>query len=108
MANRIVGSVIIVDSAMGNNFILNSANQPVQIQKLKVNCIAFWSSDTTGALQITETNTTNVVCQFTWIANGTGAGFQGGTQTTSFGNPQPFENFKVPVITAGTAWIYLC
>ncbi len=104
--NRIAGNVIIVDSAMGNAFILNSANMSNQIQKLKVNSIAFWSSDTTGRLQMSEADTSNIVVSMGWV-NG-GSGFQGATQTTSFGNSQPFENLKVPTLTAGTAWIYLC
>lgn len=108
MANRIAGSVVIVDSAMGNAFILTSANMPVQITKMKVNSISFWSSDTTGAMQVSESNTTNVICQFTWIVNGAGTGFQAATQSTSFGNAQPFEGLKIPTLTAGTAWIYLC
>lgn len=106
MANRIAGSVIIVDSAMGNAFILNSANMPVHLGKLKVNSIAFWSADTTGRLIITEADTTNCVCSLGWV-NG-GSGFQAATQTTSFGNSQPFEGLKVPTLTAGTAWVYLC
>lgn len=106
MANRISGSVIIVDSGMGNALILTSANMPVHISKLKVNSIAFWSADTTGRLQISEADTTNIVVSMGWV-NG-GSGFQGATQTTSFGNSQPFESLKVPTLTAGTAWIYLC
>lgn len=108
MANRIAGSVVIVDSAMGNALILNSANSPMQILKMKVNSIAFWSSDTTGRCIITEIDTTNCIASFSWFANGTGGGIQAATQTTSFGNSQPFENLKIPTLTAGTAWIYLC
>lgn len=107
MANRIAGSVIIVDSAMGNAFILASANMPVHISKLHVNSIAFWSSDTTGRCIITEIDTTNCIASFSWMASGTGNGFQAATQSTSFGNMQPLENIKIPVLTAGTAWVYL-
>lgn len=108
MANRVAGNTIIVDSAMGNAFILTSANMPVHIAKMKVNSIAFWSSDTTGRCIVTELDTTNCIVSFGWMANGAGAGFNSATQSTSFGDYQPFENLKIPTLTAGTAWIYLC
>lgn len=105
MANRIVGSVLIVDSAAGNTFIMNTlSNSTGQIQKIKVNAVAFWSADTTGRLQVSEADTTGITVSFSWI------GSQGGqaTQTTSFGNSQPMEGIKVPTLTAGTAFFYLC
>lgn len=107
MANRLVGNVIIVDSAMGNAFILNSGNMPVHFSKLHVNSIMFWSSDTTGRLQLTQTNTADVIFSLGWVTNGAGAGFSEATQSSQFGQQQPMEDLKVPVLTAGTAWIYL-
>lgn len=108
MANRIVGNTVIVDSAMGNALILTSANTPVHVSKLWVNAIAFWSSDTTGLMQISETDTTGIICKLGWMVSGTGGGLSQATQTTSFGNSQRFEGLKIPTLTAGTAWIYLC
>lgn len=102
MANRIVGNVIIVDSAMGNAFILSSANAPVHLSNLKVNGIAFWSSDTTGACQISATDTTNVIVRFSRTSVNESA-----SQWTSFGDMQYLEALKIPVLTLGTAWIYL-
>lgn len=107
MANRVIGNVIIIDSAMGNAFVLNSANMPVHITKFHVNSIAFWSSDTTGRLVLSEIDTTNHLVSMGWTGNGTSIGFNGATQFTSFGDNQMFENLKVPTLTAGTAWIYL-
>lgn len=103
--NRIVGSVVIVDSAMGNAFILTSANQPVQISTFYVNAVAFWSSDTTGRMIISGVDTSNHLVSFGWV-NG-GAGFSPATQATSFGQKQPLESLKIPTLTSGTAWIYL-
>ena len=107
MANRIVGNVVIVDSAMGNAFVLNSANAPTHITNFKINSIEFLSNDTTGLCVFTDTNTTNVVKVFRWMANGAGAGLVPATQTTDFAQPQYLYGLKIPVLTAGTAWIYL-
>lgn len=103
--NRIVGNVLIVDSAMGNAFILTSANQPVHFSNFMVNQVSFWSSDTTGRCIITSADTTNHVISFGWV-NG-GSGFAPATQTTSFGQKQLLETLKIPTLTAGTAWFYL-
>jgi len=98
--NRIVGNTVIVDSAMGNAFILSSANMPVNIKNYHINAVTFWSSSTSGDFQLTETDTSAIILRFNGASTIT-------TQTTSFGNRQTFENLKIPVLTAGTAWIYL-
>lgn len=107
MANRLIGNVIIVDSAMGNAFILTSANQPVQLVNLHANAVAFWSSDTTGRMIIAGIDTTNHLISLGWMANGTGAGFMAATQSTNFAQKQTVSDLKIPILTAGTAWIYL-
>lgn len=107
MANRIVNNVVIVDSAMGNAFILTSANQSMDYKFFHVNEIAFWSSDTTGRLIISAIDTTNHLISMGWMANGAGAGFSPATQRTSFGQKQTLADLKIPILTAGTAWIYL-
>lgn len=108
MANRLAGNTIIVDSAAGNVPIVNTiSNSAGQMTKFRVNGVAFWTSDTAGAgrMIMTEIDTTNHIVSFGWL----GASVTGpATQTTSFGMPQLFENIKIPVLTAGTAWIYLC
>lgn len=111
MANRLIGNVIIIDSAMGNAFILNSANQPMQLTNIHANAVVFWSSDTTGRLIISAIDTTNHLASFSWLSMGSnGSAFITipATQSTQFGQKQNLSELKVPVLTAGTAWIYLC
>ncbi len=107
MANRLVSSVIIVDSAAGNSFIISTiSNSASHFTKFHVNAIEFWSADTTGKCIISSgADTTNVIKMFGWV-NG-GAGFAPATQSTEFGQQQPLEDLKFPTLTAGTAWIYL-
>ena len=107
MANRIVGDVLIVDSAMGNALILASANQPVHYTYYHANAVMFWSADTTGRLIISAADTTNHLVSMGWTANGTGGGFAPSNQSTQFGQKQKLDDLKVPTLTAGTAWIYL-
>ena len=97
MANRIVGNVIIVDSAMGNSPVLSSS---AQLHKFKLGSVAFWSSDTTGSLVLSGTNTSNTYLRLGNSVNSpntTGIVLDGVT----------LHNLKVPVLTAGTAWIYI-
>ena len=109
MANRFVGNVVIVDSAAGNTLIMStiSGGAPVHFTKFHVNSVMFWSSDTTGRCQISGTDTTNVIMSFGWLVNGAGTGFAPATQSTQFGQQQPFEEIKVPTLVVGTAWFYL-
>lgn len=100
MANRIVGNVVIVDSAMGNALITASGGTVQNLNDYKVATIAFWSSDTTGVCRFTLADTTNCVLQLTNPNN----------NPTTVGATIPgvfFKDMKVPSITAGTAWIYL-
>lgn len=108
MANRIVGNVVIVDSAMGNAFILAQGGSPIHEVRLHANMVSFFSNDTTGRLQISGVNTTNIIVSMGWLVNGTGsASVVPASQNTSFGQEQPLDSLKVPTLTAGTAWIYL-
>lgn len=107
MANRIVDQTIIVDSAMGNNLLLSSGGTTINISKLRVNAIGFLASDSTSRMVLTSLNTTNVIFSTNYFANGTGAGLQSGFQFYQFGAGQIFESIKVPVLTAGTGFIYL-
>ncbi len=104
MANRIVGSVLIIDSAMGNALILTSANSPMQYTFFHTNSVAFWSSDTTGRLIITGASTADHLVSMGWVGGNGGAA----TQSTEFGQKQVLTDLKVPTLTAGTAWLYLC
>lgn len=94
MANRIVGNIVIVDSAMGNSSILTPN------PKLKAATVAFWSPDTTGNLILTGISTADHVVRLTNPNN----------NPTTVGIVMPdvyLEDIKVPTLTAGTAWIYL-
>ena len=93
MANRIVGNVYIIDTG--------SANIALPwLSGTRISCIAFWSSDTTGTLRLTGSNTTNTIAYFsnpTNVPNTVGA-YLGGVN---------FKEMKVPTLTAGTAFIYM-
>ncbi len=108
--NRQVGNVIIIDSAMGNAFILTSANQAMQLTNYHANAVVFWSADTTSRLIISGADTTNHLVSFSWLSMGSvGASFITipATQSTQFGQKQTVADLKIPTLTAGTAWIYL-
>lgn len=102
MANRIVGSVIIVDSAMGNLEILGSTNY----ETYHVNAIKFVATDTTGVLILTGLNTSDQVYRDAFSVQGVGTGLET-PLWSNFSKPQLFHALKVPTLTAGTAWIYL-
>ena len=109
MANRIVGNVIIIDSAMGNQLALTSANMSIQISKPMVNAIAVYQMDSTGSISLTGADTTNSLFRSDWLSLTTdsmGKVYVNNPSWFSFGQAQPFENIKVPVLTAGTAFIY--
>lgn len=91
MANRIVGNVIIVDSAMGNSPIFGAGTG--NYTGYKVNAVRISSA---GLINLTETNTADIVA----VADA-------GLTLLHFSSPQYFGQLKVPTLT-GTAWIYLC
>lgn len=106
MSNRIVGNVIIVDSAMGNLFMLGSAVNVYNIKKFQVNAIAFFSADTTGAFTLTEANTAaDIVYRFGYISGQ--AGEPASPNLIHFANPLVVGDLKCPVVTSGTGFIYL-
>ena len=108
MANRIVGNVIIVDSAMGNVLLLNSAGRVVNLDELSVSAFAFWTVDTTGTIILTEANTaTDLVYIQGYFSNGAGASANPRTVFNSFAKPVKIGNLKAPTVTAGTGFIYL-
>lgn len=100
MANRLVGNIIIVDSAMGNSFLIPD------LGKLKVNAISLWSVDTTSNITLTGANTaTDLIYKFDFLTGGGGS--TSAPNPIHFSSPQCMENLKVPRLTAGTALIYL-
>lgn len=103
--NRIQGRVIIIDSAMGNVLALTSANQPIHMDTINVNAIAFWSADTTGAALLTGANTANDIYFKHDYPAGSGNAYNN-PKWYSFGQGQPMQGIKAPVLTAGTLFIY--
>lgn len=108
--NRIVNNVIIIDSAMGNAFILTSGNQVIHLEDLSVNAFAFLSNGSTSTISISALDTTNVVYSESFLTMG--AISNNGViidnfKFRPFGNPQRFSDLKVPTLTAGTGFIYL-
>lgn len=113
MANRIVGNCIIVDSAMGNAFLLTSANQVILLDDLKIQAISFVMTSTLGSVVFSEANTaTDIVFNSNAIVTGiltalTNAVVQLNPVHVTY--PLGFRtgSLKVPILTAGTAYIYL-
>ena len=105
MANRIVGNVIIIDSAMGNKVALADVSGGNQISKMMVNAIGFWATDSTAALLLTGANTSSDIAFKHDYPTGALNSIKN-PQWFPFGQAQPFENIKAPVVTAGTAFLY--
>lgn len=108
--NRIVGNVVIIDSAMGNALILTSANQALNLTEFRVNAFAFLCVDSTSTITISGPNTSDIMYTERLILMGTHS--NNGTVAQqflrmSFGTPQSFFNLKVPTLTNGTGFIYL-
>mgnify|MGYP001597718611 FL=1 len=113
MANRINGNVIIIDSAMGNVFVLNSADQVINLDELKVQAISFFMLNTLGSVILTQANTsTDVIFNSNAIVTGI---LTAATNVIVQLNPVHVTyplgfrtgNLKVPTLTAGTAYVYL-
>ena len=102
MANRIAGNVLIIDSAMGNAAVIVDS----QISKFYVNAVAVWSADTTAAILLTGANTiADIIFKHDYPA-GVGIAYSN-PKWYSFGQAQRAENLKAPIVTAGTAFLYL-
>lgn len=101
MANRIVGNVLIIDSAMGNSpVVLNT-----QIKSWHITAIAFWAINTTGACLLTGTNTaSDLIFKHDLPA---GSANTQNPKWFPFGSVQELDDIKIPTLTAGTAFIYL-
>jgi len=91
MANRVIGNVYIIDTG--------SANTALPWNHGPVQSVSFWSTDTTGRLQLSASNTTDVVLTLENPFN------VEATVSTHLGGVV-FTEMKVPTLTAGTAWIY--
>ena len=112
MANRLNGNVIIVDSAMGNSFILGSAASR-NIDEFKIQAISFFSLNTLGSVIITQANTSlDVIFNSNVVLSGiltalTSAVLQVNPVQAIFPLGLKTSDLKVPTLAAGTAYIYL-
>lgn len=97
MANRIVGNVLIVDSAAGNAFVYEG-NAVIQ-------AVAIYANDTTGQVQLTTADTRDQIVRVS--VGGGPVGFTSGiTKQHDFQALRIDDGIKVPVLNAGTAFIY--
>ena len=111
MANRINGNVIIVDSAMGNAFVLTSENLIRNIDEYKIQAVSFFMLDTSATMILTQANTSlDVVFNSNMVTVGilsnNGAMVQNPKQVT-FPLGLRTSDLKVPTLTAGTGYVYL-
>ena len=95
--NRIVGNVVIVDSAMGNSLLLTSANQPVDLNYYSVGAIyVIPSSGGAFSMRLSEANTQDVVVVV-----------DSNNMAINFSVAQRFNALKIPLIANATGFIYL-
>ena len=104
MANRLVGNVIIVDSAMGNLEIFMGTGSLVN---LSISALSFWYSTTGGSCIFTGANTTDVIARFNLLQVGTGVSLFHNPHVLSFASPLKMSELKVPTVSAGTGYVYL-
>jgi len=109
MANRIVGNIIIVDSAMGNNLMLLG---PKNLTDYKIQAISFFAVSTLANVIITQANTsTDVVFNCNYITIGILSANNGfvvsNPQQVNFPLGLKTSDLKVPTLAAGTAYLYL-
>jgi len=96
MANRIVGNIVIVDSAMGNAPLLDINSGNFLKTGWKVNCVMLSLATSDSTITLSGANTANVLLSLNRFV-----------PSTYFAQPQYFPDLKVPTMTAGTAFIYL-
>jgi len=112
MANRLNGNVLIVDSAMGNQFVLGSAVSR-SVDEFKIQAISFFMLNTLGSCILTQANTsTDVVFNSNVFVTGiltvlTNAAVTINPVSVQFPLGLRTSDLKVPTLTAGTAYIYL-
>ena len=101
MANRIIGNVLIVDSAMGNSPVILDS----QIKDYRASAIAVWTVNNSALITFTGVDTANdLIFKFNFPA---ASADLPNPKWHSFGIPQSLYNMRAPVVSAGTAFIYL-
>lgn len=95
MANRIVGNVYILDTGSANT-------ELPWLDNAKVATISFWGANTSAEMILTTEDTGNVVARLAINANGNVAN----STSIHYGGVNFPGSIKLPVLTAGTGWIY--
>lgn len=95
MANRLLGNVYIIDSAL-NNVALPWPS------KARIKAVAAWFVSGAGEVRISGADTTNHLIRLVSAQSGLNATYN----FHYFGGVDFNEEIKVPVVTNGTAWIY--
>lgn len=93
MANRIVGNTYIIDTGSGNT--------AIPFLSSEILGIGAWFSDPTGEVQLSGADTTNVIVKLSATLS------SGACSNYVYLGGLCVDELKVPVLTAGTAWIYL-
>ena len=89
---------------MGNGLLLGPAY--TNLDEFQVSAISVWAADTTASILLTEANTAlDIVYKFSYMVGNNPE--WSSPNSLSLTHPIKVGNLKSPVITAGTAFIYL-
>ena len=106
MENSLVDNVIIIDSGMGNLNVVGGTS--ANISSYHVVGFSFLATTTASACIISGENTTDAVFRSLYVSNETGStAIIHAVDRQSFAHPVRFSSLKCPVVTTGTAWVYL-
>lgn len=92
MANRIDGNVYIIDTGSGDT--------AIPFPSADILGVGAWFSGPTGEVQLSTATTTNVFLRITATLSA------GACSNYVFLGGLSVDELKVPILTAGTAWIY--
>ena len=102
--NRIAGNVIVIDSAMGNVLALSSGGTIINTSKQMVNAWAVYSASSNASILLTGLNTAeDIIFRYD---GGSSIVSSENPKWFSFGQAQPIENLKAPIVTSGTVLLY--
>jgi len=93
MGNGLVDNVFYIDSAAGNT----ALDLPA---KCKVQCVAFWGADSNSVLKLSGSDTAKSIVMIgnPSALDATYSVYLGGVNISTI---------KAPIVTGGTAWLYL-
>lgn len=94
MANRTVGNTYIIDTGSANTAIPWNAGA-------RIESVSVWFSASNGALTLADANTANTLLRIVHDGGNNRA------KSYNYYLGVCVDNLTVPVLTSGTAWIYL-